>query len=810
MESTQIKCTDTTSSSSSFGGSSRISDHHHHHLVTVVQVNQDIRPIAMKEDKEEESDSFVNNSNSKNKEERNPLAGPSSIQGDNNTNTTTTGDCQTVDAYLQKPPPTTSTTTTTNNGAQEEVIRRKNQSGNDTLAAAAATKISAPGENACTTQSKKLSAAERAAQRREERKARRIAAGIGVKARSTTEEGAASNEVENFTQITEKNVTTPAATSTAQSEGAVRPPPPSSVSLTDANTTRHNPPSNPPEPSIVTPTTIANTRSNRIQASRQRYEERMAAQKLEQNSDGTFTTPNRTRSGPSLMRPRPTTEQHRPGDGLAGGGGGGQASSPQRLSLPHTNGSAAPGDDLVAAMAAASAATSHSNQNNNSGDPTIPTAAVTPRTLTSRVRRPNPNSDNKTPNPGPEAYASTSSSGASRSPQNQSSSTSSPPLTTNTDTAEAIAAAAAAGLGMADYSEKQLQRRRSGTIRTTNATSGDNNSTNISTTTNGENAIPSNLRPGAYKEIPGRGLIRNDTLRFNLMEQVRESFQTRQEHMQYDNNNFLTGSVTSPRPSFGIHDLMNSGQNSKNILEIPSVLVEEDERHPFDISRNHNSWTEGDSSQRFMYDHSSNTSLPNARPIFLQDDEEEEDQKQQKAQESSSNSSGRRPPPRFFVPNPDRSFRASISSSADVSSRHIVPTAHVTPCLPRVAYATASSFDESDNTGGGSDDGSIVVLAVSANSSASENSRSMKGTNKPPRGINRSFNLSGKGNGSLARMRKKLGKNLGLSSFFRKRGKARGKTPKRAKSHVPPSTVTLQRPKATAIDLRTSQRRHSF
>ena len=34
-------------------------------------------------------------------------------------------------------------------------------------------------------------------------------------------------------------------------------------------------------------------------------------------------------------------------------------------------------------------------------------------------------------------------------------------------------------------------------------------------------ALPSSIRPGAYKEIPGRGLVRNDTLRFSIMNNLR-------------------------------------------------------------------------------------------------------------------------------------------------------------------------------------------------------------------------------------------------------------------------------------------------
>jgi hypothetical protein len=104
--------------------------------------------------------------------------------------------------------------------------------------------------------------------------------------------------------------------------------------------------------------------------------------------------------------------------------------------------------------------------------------------------------------------------------------------------------------------------------------------------------MPSSIRPGAYKEIPGRGLVRNDTLRFSIMNSIqkrRQSFRnifvgsrrhglaanhgsSEQESNRQSLNN---DNPPSGQQRFSLMAAMNESLRTRK--SFPSVLVEEEE-----------------------------------------------------------------------------------------------------------------------------------------------------------------------------------------------------------------------------------------
>jgi len=172
----------------------------------------------------------------------------------------------------------------------------------------------------------------------------------------------------------------------------------------------------------------------------------------------------------------------------------------------------APGDSLAAAISPAATATSCAAPGDNLASLPSVQRSVTPRS------RPITPQHGKVQNPGPNAYEGI-------------------PVTTS-----AAASATAAGTTAADSttttsdvdsSLKQRLRRQQN---------------------NTDDNTPSSIRPGAYKEIPGRGLVRNETLRFNVMNTIqrqRESLRS-----MFSSRRNATGSASNHS-----HDLSTTNEN---------------------------------------------------------------------------------------------------------------------------------------------------------------------------------------------------------------------------------------------------------
>ena len=184
--------------------------------------------------------------------------------------------------------------------------------------------------------------------------------------------------------------------------------------------------------------------------------------------------------------------------------------------------------------------------------------------------------------------------------------------------AEAYGAAAQSSQDMLDYSMKQRMRRQP----------------------DADNPLPaSTIRPGAYKEIPGRGLERNHTLRFNIMNKMQKPARSlRRMFSSSRRNNFARSSRSSAqvmrssstsnispaaagcigRESNGARsrrELMSAhqsfrrnSQSGRSVATIHSVLVEDDED---DSNRYY-----GNISVRAIADARKNGGLSVARPVY--------------------------------------------------------------------------------------------------------------------------------------------------------------------------------------------------